>query len=57
MLLCLQVFDDQKRLEVSLAIESPISCVCYLNNEGDIIAGKALGVNFCLSNRTTYIHQ
>jgi len=34
-----KVFDAQKRLESALAMESPIACVCYLNNSGDIVAG------------------
>eukprot|EP00241_Pyramimonas_parkeae_P017080 CAMPEP_0114280374 /NCGR_PEP_ID=MMETSP0059-20121206/2402_1 /TAXON_ID=36894 /ORGANISM="Pyramimonas parkeae, Strain CCMP726" /LENGTH=630 /DNA_ID=CAMNT_0001400767 /DNA_START=75 /DNA_END=1969 /DNA_ORIENTATION=+ len=35
----IKVFDSEKRLEQAMAMESPISCVCYLNGKGDILAG------------------
>jgi len=35
----IKVFDNEKRLEAALALEAPVSCVCYLNTSGDILAG------------------
>lgn len=35
----IKVFDATKRLERALALEAPVSCACYLNDNGDIVAG------------------
>ena len=35
----IKIFDAFKRLESALALQSPIACICYLNNQGDILAG------------------
>ena len=38
--LCLrQVFDRDKTLKRSLYLSNPLSCCCYLNDEGDILLG------------------
>ena len=38
---CVQVFDRDKTLKRSLYLAHPVSCCCYLNDEGDILLGIA----------------
>jgi len=39
----IKLFDDQKRLVQGMALEAPITCCAFLNNQGDIIAGGFRG--------------
>jgi len=52
---CIMVFDAKKRLEQALALESPVSCVNYLNEQGDIIAG--FGDRLIMISSSLYINH
>ncbi|KAK3274549.1 hypothetical protein CYMTET_17267 [Cymbomonas tetramitiformis] len=35
----IKIFNDKKVLEAALTLEAPVATVCYLNHDGDILAG------------------
>ncbi len=52
---CPQVFDRDKTLKSGLYLATPISCCCYLNDDGDILLG--LGNRLVVVKASKYEHM